>query len=198
MNEAKNVIEVTFTSCDVIERNSAALTTSQVHQFQRTQEAAMSLSFLIFFPVGSWANKNEKHFKQLSKKEELHRVGRAALARSPQKPRSLSCEPQVLFFSCASFAILDVGIFEMAIVSITCSEDGLVSLLMDTNPFDLMGSSADRETFICIKCAALFGRATWSPVGEEADSAVMLISDEWVPWCQRRLQHSTGIWGTEG
>lgn len=30
-----------------------------------------------------------------------------------------------------------------------------------------IGKSADKETFICIKYAALFGLCTWTPVGVE-------------------------------
>lgn len=45
--------------------------------------------------------------------------------------------------------------------------------------FIQIGTSADRETFICIKYAALFGLTTWIPSGGGGKvSTVMLISDE--------------------
>lgn len=53
------------------------------------------------------------------------------------------------------------------------------NLLMKTNPLNQIGTSADRETFICIKYAALFGLTTWIPtVSGGKVSTVMLISDE--------------------
>lgn len=53
------------------------------------------------------------------------------------------------------------------------------NLLMNTNPFNQIRTSADRETFICIKYVALFGLATWIPLGGGGKvSPVVLISDE--------------------
>lgn len=148
----------------------------------------MSQSFFIFFPVGSWANKNEKHFKQLRKKEELHRVRRKCFSAVLLEGLVLFlCKLQILFFSCASFPI-NLGNSEMTIVSKTCSDNGFFSnLLMNMNPFNQIRTSSNRETFICIKYVALFRLATWIPSGGGGKvSTVMLISDEQVCWCQRQ------------
>jgi hypothetical protein len=66
----------------------------------------------------------------------------------------------------------------MTIVSQTCPDDGFFNLLMNMNPFNQRGNSTDRETFICLKHAVLFGLSTQIPIGGGEVSTVMLISDE--------------------
>lgn len=57
--------------------------------------------------------------------------------------------------------------------------DFLKNLLMNMNPFNQTGTSADRETFICIKYAALFVLTAWFLSGGGGKvSTVMLVSDE--------------------
>lgn len=99
---------------------------------------------------------------------------------------------QISLFSCASFTS-DLGISEMIIVSKTFCEDIFLNLLMNMNPFHQIRTSADRETFICIKYAALFGLVTWFPSGGGGKVSTSHADFRWIGLLVSKMGSSTPL-----